>query len=160
MNMRTDDEIVKRIEQLNTEEKDWLGTERHNLIEVLPFETAKQFLNEGEQTLTWDQKPRDDTSVLKTMHSYMDFAWEKANSRRELSAERSLNHMSAWLWLLGHEAASEQIREYDRYGKPQLRAICEEFGWDWSKWDDARWTNEELEDGNAPPQNIPALTKN
>ena len=87
----------------------------------------------------------------------MAFAWEKANHRRGISAGRSLDHMSAWLWLLGHDEAADAMLDHDHYGKPRLRAICEAFGWDWRQWDDGRWTNEEQADGLAPPEHVAPL---
>jgi hypothetical protein len=60
--------------------------------------------------------------------------------------------MQAWLWLLGDEyrGAVEELNDYDHYGKPQLRAICERLDIDWRSLDDGRWTNEEMEDGYDP----------
>ena len=153
--MRSDDEIVERLRQIR--ERDWLGTEQGDLVAVLPFERAKEFLNERTDSTKWNQLPRDDDAVKSRMHDYMNFAWRKANDRRGISASRSLDHMSAWLWLLGREAAAEQVREYDQYGKARLRAICEAFGWDWKQWDDGLWTSVETEDGQPPPAEVEAL---
>ena len=86
------------------------------------------------------------------MQKYMDFAWDKANSRRGLSAGRSLSHMSAWLWLMGESTAADEIMDnHYNYGKPWLRAICEAFGWDWREWDNEA-TNAEAQ------RSVPALT--
>ena len=105
----------------------------------------------------WTQLARDDDAVKERMRRYMDFAWEKANHRRGLSAGRSITQMSAWLWLLGRDAAAEQIRDYDQSGKPRLRAICEAFGWDWKQWDDGEWSNDEAAAGTPPPAEVEAL---
>lgn len=139
--MRTDDEILARIEKQR--EVDFFGFSLGDLIEVLPYEVAKPFLNEGVSPADWTQALRDEQSVKGRMHDYMRFAWDKANGRRGLSAGRSLMHMSAWLWLLGHDKAADSMADYDRYGKPKLRAICEAFGWDWRALDDGEWVNDE-----------------
>ena len=66
--------------------------------------------------------------------------------------------MRAWLWLLGRTAAAEKLSlGHDMYGKPQLRAICEEFGWDWKQWDDGSWTSVEMDPGDPPPESVEAL---
>ena len=153
--MRTDAEIVERVREI--EKHDWLGTERSDLVAVLPFEQAREFLKDSIKESGWKQLARDEGAVKDRMHDYMPFAWKKANGRRGISAGRSLDHMSAWLWLLGREAAAEQVREYDQYGKPRLRAICEAFGWDWKQWDDGRWTSVDTENGQPPPAEVEAL---
>ena len=153
--MRTDEEILARASEIAT--RDWLGTERVDLLHRLPLERARTLLKADAKLDKWRVLPRDDDSIKKEMHGYMPFAWEKANHRRGISASRSLEHMSAWLWLLGHDEAAEAVLEYDQYGKPWLRAICEAFDWDWRQWDDGRWTNDEQLDGCSPPENVPPL---
>ena len=71
----------------------------------------------------------------------MEFAWDKANNCRGISASRSIDHYSVWIWLLGDEDKLSDIRDYEYYGKPQLVEICELYGWDHSKWDDGVRTN-------------------
>jgi hypothetical protein len=90
------------------------------------------------------------------MHDYMSFAWDKANNCRGLSAGRSIDHMKAWLWLLGESEMAAKIAHFSHYGKPQLRAICERFGWDWRAWDDGEWRNNEDDDG-VKPEDVPAI---
>lgn len=153
---RTDQEIIDRIEVLN--EIDPFGFSQPDLILCLPFESAKPFLRPDTTAEEWgDPKPRDAESVKERMLEYMPFAWEKANGNRGISAARSMLHMGAWLWLLGMDEAADQIQEYEFYGKPWLRAICEHFGWDWKQWDDGRWTNDELADGGPAPEHVTPL---
>ena len=113
--MRTDAEIVERVREV--EKHDWLGTERSDLVAVLPFEQAREFLKDSIEESGWKQLARDEGAVKDRMHDYMPFAWKKANGRRGISAGRSLDHMSAWLWLLGREAAAEQV--------PRVRPVRE-----------------------------------
>lgn len=153
--MRTDQEILKRIEEVK--DRDWLGTQRSDLLIRLPFETAKPFLKDNATSETWTQQGRDHQTIKDEMLQYMPFAWDKANNNRGISAGRSLDHMSAWLWLLGYDKAADQILEYDLYGKPWLRAICEAFEWDWRQWDDGRWTNNEMDKGHAAPETVEPL---
>ena len=73
----------------------------------------------------------------------MGFAWDKANNRRGLSSGRSIDHMRTWLWLDGKDDLAEQIEDYEYYGKPQLVAVCNEYGIDWKQYDDGEWVNNE-----------------
>lgn len=150
--MKTTQQIVDRIKMLDSDRhlnEDFFGFIRSDLIEALPFADAKPFLK---STATDDAWPTDkllttDEKVIARLTEYMTFAWEKANNCRGLSAARTLDHMRAWLWLLGEDKASDGIAEYDLYGKPQLRAICEHFKIDWRALDDGHWRSSEREDG-------------
>lgn len=146
--MRTDAEILAHIAAVESD--DFFGFIRGDLISYLPFESAKPFLKDDVTPKDWKERPRDRESVIAQIEAYMPFAWDKANNRRGLSAGRSINHMQAWLWMLGEETAADSISHYTLYGKPQLRAICEHFGWDWSQWDGGLWTNYEHGDGSPP----------
>jgi hypothetical protein len=130
--MRTDEEILQRIKDV--EANDWLGTERSDLIDCLPFSAAKPFLKDEATADDWKQEARDRESVLARMLDYMPFAWDKANNERGISAGRSMSHYSAWAWLIGEDFGD--LGDYEYYGKPQLVTICERFGWDASQWDD------------------------
>ena len=105
----------------------------------------------------WVHRPPIEFYVKGDMFAYLPFAWDKANHCLGLSAARSMEHMSSWLWLLGHDRASEQVLEYDLYGKPWLRAVCEAFGWDWRQWDDGCWKDCEEEEGSPPPEKVEPL---
>ena len=157
--MRTDAEIVERLKLV--EPGDWLGTQTGDLVAFLPFEAARSFLANGVTAADWENLPkrRDPDSIKAAMLEYMPFAWDKANNCRGISAGRSLDHMSVWLWMLGREEAALQIREYTHYGKPQLRAICEEFGWDWRQWDSDTWQAREMDDGLSAPESVEPLAR-
>lgn len=129
--MRTQDEILTKIKEVK--EEDWMGTITNNLIDQLTFENSKPFLNEGATEKQWE----DRSEPVKTkMIDYMEFAWEKANNCRGLSAGRSMDHYYAWLWLDGNDKLAEKTRNYNYYGKPQLVEICDYLGLEHSKWDD------------------------
>ncbi len=154
--MRTDEEILARIDVVDG--LDLLSTEACDLLSCLSFEAARPWLKDTAPEEGWKVSARDESSVTQEMREYMGFAWDKANNCRGISAGRSIAHMCAWLWLLGMDAAAEQIREYELYGKPQLRAICEHFGWDWRQWDNGRWQNDEYgKDRQAAPEEVPPL---
>jgi len=152
--MRTDDEIIAHIDAVSG--SDFFGTQTGDLIVRLPFDKAKQFLKPEATSDGWEISPRDREAVLDEMKEYMDFAWGKANDCRGLSAGRSLDHMRAWLWLAGEDGflGALRIDDYSHYGKPQLRAICERYDWDWESLDNGEWVNVE---GGATTEPFSAL---
>lgn len=152
--MRTADEIEARALKVMD---GILAFGLEDLVVCLPADRAKQFLKEGADISEWQAMAVDADSIKARMLDYMPFAWDKANNRRGLSAWRSLAHMQSWLWLLGEDAVADALDDYDRYGKPHLRAICEHFGWSWREWDDGMWTNDETADGTAPPETVATL---
>jgi hypothetical protein len=144
---RTSEEILARLKEI--EGSDFFGFQRSDLIDYLPFNEARPFLKEGVTADQWAQvmKSRDAESIKARMLEYMPFAWDKANNCRGLSAARSVEHMKAWLWLLNDPLGDRLDDLYQHYGKPCLRAICENYGWYWRQWDDGKWRNDEDEPG-------------
>ncbi len=132
--MKTQEQIVQRIKQI--ENRDFFGFETETLIAFLDFEHAKEFLKEGVKADEWKSEALSADSILKTMRDYMDFAWEKANNCRGISAGRSMSHYSAWIWALGDEDKFGNLKDYSHYGKENLIRICQHYGWPSEKWDD------------------------
>lgn len=145
MAQRTQEEIVDRIRE--RQGGDPFGFETGELLGCLDFEHAKPFLKQTATADDWKQDPSDVEAVVERMREYMKFAWEKANGCRGISANRSVQHYQAWLWLAGNEEllakVNELFEDYCYYGKKILRAISEAYGWDWRALDDGRWTNYE-----------------
>jgi len=68
-------------------------------------------------------------NIIERIKGYMSFAWEKANDKRGISANRSIDHFKGWLWLLGDEEGTEYLKvNYIPYGKPGLAYICKKYG--------------------------------
>ena len=139
--MRTQEEILQKIESLKDD--DFFGFKTSDLIEYLNFENAKPFLKDGVTPEQWHQAIGQREYILKVMLDYMPFAWDKANYCRGLSAMRSLEHFSIWVWLLGDESKFGDLLEYEHYGKEHLIAICDNYGWDWKQWDNGKRVNSE-----------------
>lgn len=147
--IRTDEEIISHIKEIKDE--DFFGDVIGYLTLYLSYSVAKEFINIDENE--YKNLPRDSNSIQSEILDYMDFAWDKANCKRGLSANRSLCHMSAWLWMLGETNIANNIfKEYSHYGKPQLRAICEHFKWEWQQWDDNEWCNGEDDTPVSPTE--------
>jgi hypothetical protein len=137
--MRTDEEIVARIEALK--DTDYFGFDTADLIVRLPFDLAAPYLNPDVKAEEWNGnvQPRDRESLIAGMLDYMPFAWEKANNARGLSASRTMSHYASWVWLAGDDLGD--LTEYEYYGKDNLRRICDHYGWDADQWDDGERYN-------------------
>jgi len=120
-----------------------MGTKRGTLIDFLDFEHAKPFLKDGVTEKDWTPKQVIEEVIKKEILGYLDFAWDKANNCRGLSAGRSVEHIEAWLWLLGDEELEKRFDavEYEHYGKEKLILISDALGFDWKKVDDGVRTN-------------------
>lgn len=143
---RTPEEIVARVNELK--DTDWMGTQRSTLIIYLEYEQALPFFADPDK-LTKEEWDDDRTKVLdtpvETMRKYLDFAWDKANNCRGLSAGRSLDHMAAWTWLMGAtpEWIEQTFSNYKQYGKLQL-ALCNLIaGRNIAQGDNGLWVNNE-----------------
>lgn len=115
---RTQDEILARANEARDRDP-LLGTEAADLAAALDREHLAQ--------LSWidhdqvDDLPDEDIAVNtpEVAHanavSYMEFALEKANNGRGISAWRSLCHYAAWLWLCLEDADWEQFADWEDY---------------------------------------------
>lgn len=145
--LRTDAELVARFEE--RAKTDFLGFE---ITELLPyfssFEAVKPLLKETatEEDFLKYKKPYTREALLKVMLDYMDFAWDKANNFRGISASRSISHYVTWTWLAGDTELSKDLeKNYEFYGKDLLVKICRHYGWDPERWDDHVRKNSEVE---------------
>ena len=133
--MRTQEEIAARIsERLSG---DILGFEVDEYVLYLDYAHAKPLFADELIEKEWDEATpkltRED--VVSRMKGYMPFAFEKANGRRGISANRSIMHYIAWIWLAGDDGLLQLVEEeyqdrYYDYGRPILEKICEFYGWD------------------------------
>jgi hypothetical protein len=106
--MRTQDEIV---DHLRNEQN---LSEEEVLLPYLDFEHAEEFLKPKMTREKWEvfhthdsgqrRFPLEESAILPEFRSYAALAWSKAQDHRGLSASRSM------------------------YGCPQLRIVCEAFG--------------------------------
>lgn len=136
----TQDEIAARIAERTS--SDVFGFECGEYLAYLDFDHAKRFLKPDATREEWgkDLPTLSREGILAQMEKYMEFAWDKANNGRGISANRSIKHYIAWTWLAGDSEVSAEIErrfadEYQFYGKDILVRICEIYGWDPKKWD-------------------------
>lgn len=128
--MRTQEEIMERFEKAD----DLFGTQKGDLIDYMTFENAKPYLQEeyvakvenGEEK--WEMK----TDPKKEILEYLDFAYDKAEGERGLSAGRSMLHFRTWIWLDDESFYNEVINlidNYTNYGIPALNRISKRYGY-------------------------------
>ncbi len=146
--MRTQEEITERID--GRQERDVLGFEWHEYVGALGWEHGKQYLKEDTKLIEddWELEFPTQESIMARMKDYMEFAWDKANNCRGISASRSIAHYVAWIWLYGDDEFAKEIEgafdhNYEYYGKDILAKICDKYGWDYKQWDDSRRSNSE-----------------
>ena len=143
MTTKTQQQIVNRINAIRSD--DYFGWHTNDLVLHLKYEHAKQFLDDDVTAVQWADL-MEKRSPKELIADYMEFAWDKANNCRGISAGRSLEHMKAWVWLDGQDDLLNIIEaDYDHYGKPHLVAICEHYGYDWKLHDNNEWVNNEDE---------------
>ena len=132
--MRAQDEILRKIEEVKG--SDFLQIKTGDLVNYLDYEHAKSYLKPEVMANEWASNINEKESILKEMLDYMPFAWEKANECRGISASRSMQHYSIWVWMLGEEELFADLENYEYYGKDNLVKICNYYGWDSTQWDD------------------------
>ena len=142
----TVEEIDKRYDERG--EGDIIGFETNEYLMYMSFDKVRSIVAESvsDDELRELLKPASREHMLKVMFDYMEFAWGKANDQRGISANRSIEHYVAWVWLAGDAELSDEIDkmawdEYCYYGKPILERICNYYEWDYSIWDDGVRTN-------------------
>lgn len=113
---RTGEEILERIENLD----DPFGFKLSTLLPYLSFEHAQPFLKED---VTEDDWPEAHDDPVREAYGYLDFAWDKADNERGISASRSVDRLEEWLWLSGMDEELEEFQAapYEPYGKPKLK---------------------------------------
>jgi hypothetical protein len=146
--MRTQEELFAHV--IAVKKEDVFGFELCEYFSYMDYKNVKPFVKESYTEKDHNEEKKDisdKADILKTMNEYMEFAWDKANSFRGLSANRSIMHYVAWIWLLGDDAfhgwiVNEYNNNYQYYGKDILAAICDRYGF--KKYDDGIRENSEM----------------
>lgn len=123
MTMRTQDEIVARFNERKGD--DFFGFEVGEYLNALTWDNAKALYKDGsEMTAEKFGEPNlvTDEAVREQMAEYVDFAYEKINNERGISANRTIQHYIAWLWLAGEDdllkwVEDEYEHNYHGYGR-------------------------------------------
>lgn len=137
--MRTQDEIVARMKEIEADKmRSFMNFESEVLLDALDFEHAKPWLKEGTKPEEWSREAecagygrklqfplvRED-DLKAAAADYLKFAWGKAQDHRGISAGRSVDKMTSYCWLLGHDTKAIDDAGYAQYGCPKLKVISE-----------------------------------
>lgn len=131
----TQEQILAKIKAT----EDFLGFEVSEYFRALAKETLennRHLLNKDADLSNYETAFKTVEDVRKTAVNYVEFAWEKANNFRGISANRSIAHYRAWLWLMGEDPDVIMSAEYEHYGKEKLIQVCEFLGVDHTQYDD------------------------
>jgi hypothetical protein len=127
---RTQEEIVSRIKSISAD--DFFGVERAGLISALTLTHGQPFLDPS----AWaDWQAKTEEELRAEAAAYLEFAIDKAHNHRGLSAQRSVGHYRAWVWLLEPRLFDAfDAAPYENYGVPQLKAAALALGFEegWS----------------------------
>lgn len=127
--MRTQEEIVARFAAAREE---FVNFTPEVLVGFLDFDHARPYLKPEATAADWEQVPADPEHIIGEMRAYMaDYGWPKVEEHRGLSADRTVQKMGVWLWLLGDDemaAFADSEANYPQYGAPILKRICEKYG--------------------------------
>ena len=147
MTIRTPEEIVARIEEVKGD--DFLGFRRQVLVMALPYDVAAEsnLVREGVTKEQWDESTvHGEEATTKEALEYLEFAFGKADDHRGISANRSVEKMGEYAWLLCRDdvVTAMENAEYAQYGVPVLVQFAEHLS-DESRAVWARVKNERLE---------------
>lgn len=127
-------QIAEHIRSIQSQ--DFFGTITSDLVEALDFDHAAEFLKPDATKEDWDRLgfPKTPEQLLSDASEYLEFAIDKADNHRGLSAARSVDHYRAWVWLFAPDAYDDFVNEpYTNYGVPQLRAAATALGFE-ERW--------------------------
>jgi hypothetical protein len=126
---RTPEEIVARIAAIR-EGMFGFGFGAEVLLQALTFEQARPVLKPDATGAEWGDVLDSREKVQDAAVDYLEFAIGKALNHRGLSASRSIEKLTEYLWLLGLDDVLERFEAagYAQYGMPKLRVMAEQFG--------------------------------
>ena len=134
---RTEDEILEHVEHVK--DLDFFAVRRCDLWSALPWQTARTRVPilSAIPRKEWeapDSFIADDDVLVERIIDYIPFAVDKAENHRGLSANRSVDHFKAWVWLMGDDAwRAIPWENYPQYGAPILAAVADLVGYEWNR---------------------------
>lgn len=135
LQLRTQQELAAKFDKLQND-AGIFDFRSEVLMNYLDFESAKPHLKEDyvkeveAGTKQWNKI----TTIEKCAEDFLDymkFAWGKAEDERGLSASRSIQKLSMWLWIMNRDDLRRIIEDddlYNPYGAPALIEVCNEMG--------------------------------
>jgi hypothetical protein len=121
---RSEAEVVMRLRQNHD---DFLGFKREVLADHLSVEALREFATKDSDLSDWRPRSLDLEPVMTELGDYMEFAWGKVADHRGISANRSVDKVGEYVWLLGLDdlLAEMEAADYPQYGAPKLAVVCQ-----------------------------------
>jgi hypothetical protein len=121
---RTQAQILARLRDVA--DSDWLGWRREVLTAAMDREHLLAALPDA--TVPEDWTPCD---TEREARGYLTFAIEKILGHRGISAERSVEKLGEYAWLLDRDDVVSKMDDADhsQYGAPKVRAFADGMGW-------------------------------
>lgn len=128
MTARTQDEVLARIKSV---EHDFFGFRLEVLAAALDYEHARSFLEPETTAAEWAECQV--TDIDAAAREYYAFALGKIRNHRGISAERSVEKLREYAWLLGRDDVVKAMDAvgYPQYGAPKVAAFAAGFGLAW-----------------------------
>ena len=124
--MRTQKEILEKISKLRD---DMFGDRHLALLSCLTFNNAKRFLKDDVASDDWEGSNKREV-VLENMEDYMSFALGETRCGKGMFPYQALCHYETWIWVLEDEKHLKKKKKgLSGYGKDELIAICNHYGW-------------------------------
>lgn len=127
--MRTQDEVLAKIAGLDD---GMFNFRREVLVDCLEFPHAKQYLKPIATEESWAKEATlTDEAARKEMERYLDFAIEKVESHRGISAGRSVQKLAMMAWYLQMNDVVTFLNNsvnYPQYGAPMLQFVADKLG--------------------------------
>lgn len=129
--LRSQEDIVARIAEIAGD--DLFGFAREVLVDALDIDHARPFLIASATAEAWGDGHRDADQIHAAAVDYYNFALGKIENHRGLSADRSVDKLTQFAWLLGRDdvVTAMETAEYAQYGAPKVKAFGEGFGLPW-----------------------------
>ena len=133
--MRTEAEILARIEEIRAAKADWAGFRQEVLLSALSWEAIQPYLRkdltpEEIADVRDNRTDRDEAWLLAESAEYYGFAIGKILDHRGISAGRSVEKLTEYAWLLGRDDVVEAMEEagYVQYGAPKVMTFGKLLG--------------------------------
>jgi hypothetical protein len=125
---RTQAQILARFRDVA--DSDWGGFRREVLASSMDLDTLRAALPDAELGGV-DRPTMPPADVEREARAYLEFAVEKILGHRGISAERSVEKLEEFAWLLGRGdvIAAMDEADYSQYGAPKVRAFAAGMGW-------------------------------
>ncbi|TDD77706.1 hypothetical protein [Actinomadura rubrisoli] len=135
---RTPEEITARIKGIDAD-GDWLGFRREVLVQALDFEDARAYLRADATEQEWNLQRHDD-DLWAAAARYYEFALTKIEGHRGISANRSVDKLGEFAWLLGRDDVIDVMDAagYPQYGAPKVKAFGDALGMPFPEYETLR----------------------